>query len=104
MAAAVASSKPVQRTPHPHLSNITIAFTYTSFKATGRKFNSQHSSGSGQGGNVNISLPFADGIAYSIVPVPELRIYRVWDKPIGPHPLGMFEINLFTPGKCSYSY
>ncbi|ORY13296.1 DOPA-like domain-containing protein [Clohesyomyces aquaticus] len=29
---------------------------------------------------------------------PELRIYRVWDKPIGPHPLGMFEVNIFTPG------
>ncbi|KAL5379939.1 hypothetical protein PMIN04_006349 [Paraphaeosphaeria minitans] len=29
---------------------------------------------------------------------PELRIYRVWDKPIGPHPLAMFEVNLFTPG------
>ncbi|KAH5582108.1 hypothetical protein HBI24_123670 [Parastagonospora nodorum] len=28
---------------------------------------------------------------------PELRIYRVWDKPIGPHPMGMFEVNLFTP-------
>ena len=30
--------------------------------------------------------------------VPELRIYRVWDKPIGPHPLAMFEVNIFTPG------
>ncbi|RMZ66003.1 DOPA 45-dioxygenase [Pyrenophora seminiperda CCB06] len=29
---------------------------------------------------------------------PELRIYRVWDKPIGPHPLAMFEVNIFTPG------
>ncbi|PVH96393.1 hypothetical protein DM02DRAFT_123650 [Periconia macrospinosa] len=28
---------------------------------------------------------------------PELRIYRVWDKPIGPHPLAMFEVNVFTP-------
>ncbi|KAK3698792.1 hypothetical protein LTR37_016796 [Vermiconidia calcicola] len=28
---------------------------------------------------------------------PELRIYKVWDKPIGPHPIGMFEVNLFTP-------
>ena len=24
----------------------------------------------------------------------ELRIYRVWDKPIGPHLVGMFEVNL----------
>ncbi|KAI9685706.1 MAG: hypothetical protein M1822_004266 [Bathelium mastoideum] len=28
---------------------------------------------------------------------PELRIYRVWDKPIGPHPVAMFEVNVFTP-------
>lgn len=33
--------------------------------------------------------------------VPELRIYRVWDKPIGPHPMAMFEVNIFTPGKLS---
>jgi aromatic ring-cleaving dioxygenase len=31
--------------------------------------------------------------------VPELRIYRVWDKPIGPHPIGMFEVNVFTPAQ-----
>ena len=30
---------------------------------------------------------------------PELRIYRVWDKPIGPHPVGMFEVNVFTPAQ-----
>jgi aromatic ring-cleaving dioxygenase len=30
--------------------------------------------------------------------VPELRIYRVWDRPIGPHPVAMFEVNIFTPG------
>lgn len=28
---------------------------------------------------------------------PELRIYRVWDKPVGPHPVAMFEVNVFTP-------
>lgn len=28
---------------------------------------------------------------------PELRIFEIWDKPIGPHPLAMFEVNLFTP-------
>ncbi|KAF2835142.1 hypothetical protein M501DRAFT_999437 [Patellaria atrata CBS 101060] len=28
---------------------------------------------------------------------PELRIYRVWEKPVGPHPMGMFEVNVFTP-------
>lgn len=31
--------------------------------------------------------------------VPELRIYRLWDKPIGPHPIGMFEVNIFTPAQ-----
>jgi aromatic ring-cleaving dioxygenase len=31
--------------------------------------------------------------------VPELRIYRVWDRPIGPHPIAMFEVNLFTPAQ-----
>ncbi|KAH7914830.1 DOPA-like domain-containing protein [Hygrophoropsis aurantiaca] len=28
---------------------------------------------------------------------PELRIYRLWDKPIGPHPTAMFEVNTFDP-------
>ncbi|KAF6761726.1 DOPA-like domain-containing protein [Ephemerocybe angulata] len=28
---------------------------------------------------------------------PELRIYRFWDKAIGPHPTAMFEVNVFTP-------
>ena len=31
------------------------------------------------------------------IAVPELRIYRVWDRPIGPHPVAMFEVNVFTP-------
>ncbi|MCJ1480417.1 hypothetical protein MMC06_000572 [Schaereria dolodes] len=30
---------------------------------------------------------------------PELRIYHVWDEPLGPHPIGMFEVNLFTPAQ-----
>ncbi|TVY16037.1 putative 21.2 kDa protein [Lachnellula arida] len=30
---------------------------------------------------------------------PELRIYRFWDLPIGPHPTAMFEVNLFTPAQ-----
>ncbi|ROW08256.1 hypothetical protein VMCG_03283 [Cytospora schulzeri] len=30
---------------------------------------------------------------------PELRIYRFWEKPIGPHPYPMFEVNLFTPAQ-----
>ncbi|PQE04410.1 DOPA 45-dioxygenase protein [Rutstroemia sp. NJR-2017a BVV2] len=28
---------------------------------------------------------------------PELRIYRFWEVPVGPHPIPMFEVNLFTP-------
>ncbi|KAG5719614.1 hypothetical protein E4T56_gene8963 [Termitomyces sp. T112] len=28
---------------------------------------------------------------------PELRIYKFWEKPIGPHPSAMFEVNTFTP-------
>jgi len=28
---------------------------------------------------------------------PELRIYKFWDKPVGPHPTAMFEVNTFDP-------
>jgi aromatic ring-cleaving dioxygenase len=31
--------------------------------------------------------------------VPELRIYRFWDQPIGPHPIAMFEVNILTPAQ-----
>ncbi|KAI9733344.1 MAG: hypothetical protein M1834_003428 [Cirrosporium novae-zelandiae] len=30
---------------------------------------------------------------------PELRIYQVWEKPVGPHPIGMFEVNIFSPSQ-----
>ncbi|KAL1988710.1 hypothetical protein VTN96DRAFT_8410 [Rasamsonia emersonii] len=30
---------------------------------------------------------------------PELRIYRFFDHPVGPHPVAMFEVNLFTPAQ-----
>ncbi|KAF7509293.1 hypothetical protein GJ744_008187 [Endocarpon pusillum] len=30
---------------------------------------------------------------------PELRIYQLFDQPIGPHPIAMFEVNLFTPAQ-----
>ncbi|KAJ2906503.1 hypothetical protein MKZ38_001484 [Zalerion maritima] len=30
---------------------------------------------------------------------PELRIYKFWEKPVGPHPTAMFEVNLFTPAQ-----
>ncbi|KAF7356585.1 putative 21.2 kDa [Mycena venus] len=28
---------------------------------------------------------------------PELRMYKFWDRPVGPHPIPMFEVNTFTP-------
>ncbi|KAK5117136.1 hypothetical protein LTR85_008904 [Meristemomyces frigidus] len=28
---------------------------------------------------------------------PELRIYRLFEGPVGPHPIAMFEVNVFTP-------
>lgn len=28
---------------------------------------------------------------------PELRIYTFWDRPVGPHVLSMFEVNVHTP-------
>ncbi|GJN88363.1 hypothetical protein Rhopal_001328-T1 [Rhodotorula paludigena] len=30
---------------------------------------------------------------------PELRVYRFWDRPVGPHPVPMFEVNTFTPAQ-----
>ncbi|KAF7554881.1 hypothetical protein G7Z17_g2607 [Cylindrodendrum hubeiense] len=30
---------------------------------------------------------------------PELGVKSFWDKPIGPHPVAMFEVNLFTPAQ-----
>ncbi|PYH94101.1 hypothetical protein BO71DRAFT_353946 [Aspergillus ellipticus CBS 707.79] len=30
---------------------------------------------------------------------PELRIYSFFDRPIGPHPVAMFEVNIFTPAQ-----
>ncbi|KAJ7265416.1 DOPA-like domain-containing protein [Mycena haematopus] len=28
---------------------------------------------------------------------PEFRIYKFWDRAVGPHPIPMFEVNTFTP-------
>ncbi|GAA5943377.1 hypothetical protein JCM3775_005912 [Rhodotorula graminis] len=30
---------------------------------------------------------------------PELRVYRFWEVPVGPHPKAMFEVNTFTPAQ-----
>ncbi len=46
----------------------------------------------------HFSVQLAVGSAY-LYAVPELRIYRVFDKPVGPHPVAMFEVNLFTPAE-----
>ena len=44
----------------------------------------------------NFRLP---GSRANYTQVPELRIYRFWDKPVGPHPVAMFEVNVFTPAQ-----
>jgi aromatic ring-cleaving dioxygenase len=61
--------------------------------------NSPGNSGSASAVNVRLltlSFPFHP---LTIFPVPELRIYRFWEEPIGPHPISMFEVNLFTPAQ-----
>lgn len=40
------------------------------------------------------SVPMTDCFS-----VPELRIYTFFDRPVGPHPYAMFEVNLFTPAQ-----
>ncbi|GAA6001201.1 hypothetical protein JCM10207_007460 [Rhodosporidiobolus poonsookiae] len=30
---------------------------------------------------------------------PELRVYKFWEQPVGPHPVPMFEVNTFTPAQ-----
>ncbi|MCO5570138.1 hypothetical protein L7F22_023855 [Adiantum nelumboides] len=30
---------------------------------------------------------------------PQLNVYKLWDRPIGPHPVGMFEVDLKTPAQ-----
>lgn len=54
--------------------------------------------GNAYGVNVR-TIAYSSDHALKTSIVPELRIYRVWDKPIGPHPVAMFEVNIFTPGK-----
>lgn len=38
-------------------------------------------------------------LTHSSTPVPELRTYKLWNGPIGPHPVAMFEVNIFTPAQ-----
>ncbi|KAK1755664.1 DOPA-like domain-containing protein [Echria macrotheca] len=30
---------------------------------------------------------------------PELRIYKFWEQPVGPHPVAMFEVNVLSPAE-----
>lgn len=36
---------------------------------------------------------------FYVCAVPELRIYPFYSRPVGPHPIAMFEVNLFTPAQ-----
>ena len=64
------------------------------------------SCGSASGGNVSQAktvqpdqCPLYAVRPLTSTPVPELRIYKLWDQPVGPHPVGMFEVNVFTPAQ-----
>ncbi|GAB7352264.1 hypothetical protein MBLNU459_g2727t1 [Dothideomycetes sp. NU459] len=47
----------------------------------------------------SFTLRLSVHVLTAILTVPELRIYTLWDRPIGPHPVAMFEVNLFTPAQ-----
>lgn len=55
--------------------------------------------GSGYEESVRAAIRSLDCFPSDQPAVPELRIYRFWDRPIGPHPVAMFEVNLFTPAQ-----
>jgi aromatic ring-cleaving dioxygenase len=55
--------------------------------------------GSGYEESVCVVILHLDSLPSYQPTVPELRIYRFWDRPIGPHPVAMFEVNLFTPAQ-----
>lgn len=46
-----------------------------------------------------VSTPKSHPNLFALTPVPELRIYTFFDRPLGPHPVAMFEVNLFTPAQ-----
>lgn len=48
---------------------------------------------------VNVSRVLAVQFFPLTTQVPELRIYQLFDQPIGPHPIAMFEVNLFSPAQ-----
>jgi len=55
--------------------------------------------GRGYEESVRAAIRSLDSFPFDQPTVPELRIYRFWDRPIGPHPVAMFEVNLFTPAQ-----
>jgi aromatic ring-cleaving dioxygenase len=60
------------------------------------------SCGRGSGENVCLCIgasPLPHDFISQYPEVPELRIYKFWEEPIGPHPIAMFEVNLFTPAQ-----
>jgi aromatic ring-cleaving dioxygenase len=79
-------------------------YTSTTSRRTPNKPNSPKNYGKESATNV-ITLPHfllappSNQNILTPLPVPELRIYKLWDQPIGPHPVAMFEVNLFTPAQ-----
>jgi aromatic ring-cleaving dioxygenase len=78
-----------------------VIFISTISNRTPLKRNLRGNCGRGSGENVRpshfpvrVKVSQAHGIT-----VPELRIYRFWEEPVGPHPIAMFEVNLFTPAQ-----
>src|SRR5699024_1552850 len=66
----------------------------------------RENSGSASGGNVSkAKTPRFDEQSFYTPhvlidsSVPELRIYKFWEHPVGPHPVAMFEVNVFTPAQ-----
>ncbi len=53
----------------------------------------------GNGCDASVSVPKRCENLRLTAKVPELRIYQLFQRPIGPHPIGMFEVNLFTPAQ-----
>lgn len=61
-------------------------------------------SGNEYGANVSLVSPsrwsnLKNTLADATSLVPELRIYAFFDRPVGPHPVAMFEVNIFTPAQ-----
>ena len=51
-----------------------------------------------QKGISRTEVSFRTDIAWFVAYL-SFRIYRVWDRPVGPHLVAMFEVNIFTPAQ-----